>query len=616
MTPVEACGSAAAAGGHPLTCTERTVWQTCPTQVVAHGHAQFRHRARTVTSDGTVPITEEMATLDNELLLDAERVARPDTDDSTVNETTVKFAATITTRRTEILLVAAEVVLALLAAGVLAFWSRSINVNPLVRTGQVSGLAGLQLRFAILGIVLVAAVMIVVRLRGSAVVPVVTRLGSATLSGLVSGMLAGGVTLALRGTSLPFFGTMSGGDFATIARWAQSIVAGHSTLQSFYPPLPVYTLAWFSELTGVNVEFAFKDLEFIGAALFGPVAYLSWRLLLRPLPALAVGVIAALPLIELYKPYENLVLIALVPVLTKLLQYVRTAPERNYRQLVISGVLFGVALGICFLSYSGWFVWSALGFGAALLIVLPYRRGLLKALTVIGVTAVVMVAMCWQQITALLSASSSIKDTYFYFDTGVDPAYIAMWRGPFPGNIGVWPPPGELGGVGLFTIILGLGLAAALFLGLRNTVVITAACCFAGAWLMRFYYASQMYQQQAVQLYPRTTMEILYCLLLLTLLAVMLGWEKLRESTVALLRKGTSALTGRGRALPAGLIGAFCALLLVLGSAGSATVDNYLPRDDNSMGELAWVGQTSRMPNGHCSVYLAPDCKTVINTHP
>lgn len=561
-----------------------------------------------------VPITEEMATLDKELLLADEHVAKPDDDEPTVSETTVKFTATVTNRRTEILLVAAEVVLALLAAAVMAVWSRGINVNPLVRTGQVSGLAGLQLRFAIIGIVLVAATMIVVRWRGSAMVPIVTRLGSATLAGLISGFFAGGVTLALRGTSLPFFGTLSGGDFATIDKWAQSIVAGHSTLQAYYPPLPVYTLAWFSELTGVNVEFAFKDLELIGAALFGPVAYLSWRLLLRPLPALAIGVVAALPLVELYKPYEDLVLIALIPVLAKLLQTVRAAGERNYRQLVIAGVLFGIALGICFLSYSGWFVWSALGFIAALLLVLPYRRALAKALTVLGVTAVVMFALCFQQIIALLTAAGSVKDTYFYFDTSTDPAYIAMWRNDFPGNITVWPPPGELGGVGLFTLILGLGLAAALFLGLRNTIVITVVCCFAGAWLMRFYYASQMFQQQAVQLYPRTTMEILYCLLLLTLLAVMLGWERLRESTVALLRKGGTIVAGR--TLPAGLIGGLCALLLVLGSAGSATVDSYLPRNDNSMGELAWVGQTSKMPNGHCSVYLATNCKTVINTHP
>jgi galactan 5-O-arabinofuranosyltransferase len=515
--------------------------------------------------------------------------------------------------RTTVLLVAAEAALALGAAALLAWWSRSIDVNPLVRTGQVSGLAGLQLRFASIGIVVVATVMIVARVRGSAVVPVVTRLGSAAIAGLSSGFLAGGVELALRGTNLPFFGTMRGGDFATIAKWAQSILNGHSTMDPFYPPLPVYVLVWWSKLSGTIVPFSFKNLELVGAALFGPVAYLSWRLLLRPLPALAIGVVSALPLVELYKPYENLVLIALIPVLAKLLHHVHTAADRGYRHLALLGVAFGVALAACFLSYSGWFVWSAPGFGAAILIMTPWRRGPLKALTLVGVTAVVMVGICAHQIIALLRASGSVKDTYFYFDTSVDPAYIAMWRGDLPGTVGLWPPPGELGGVGVFTLVLCVGLAAALFLGLRNTIVVTAACCLAGAWLLRFYYASQMYQQRAVQLYPRTTMEILYCLLLLTLVAVLLGWERVRTSTVALVRAGRNAVAGK--ALPAGVIGGFCALLLVLGSAGSATVDHYLPRDDNSMGRLAWVGQSSRMPNGHCSIYLEQDCKTVVGTH-
>lgn len=577
-----------------------------------------------------------MAALDNEVVRSDGAVgdmpARPepaepdpvDTDPADTEPTTAEPADTGTTAEREpsrptglrrtVPLVAAEVVVALGAAVVLAWWSRSIDVNPLVRTGQVSGLAGLQLRFTSIGIAVIAAIMIAVRVRGSAAVPVVTRLGSAAIAGLSSGFLAGGVELALRGTSLPFFGTMTGGDFATIAKWAQSILNGHSTLQPFYPPLPVYALVWWSKLSGTIVPFSFKDLELLGAALFGPVAYLSWRLLLRPLPALAIGVVSALPLIELYKPYENLVLIALVPVLAKLLHHVHTAAERGYRELVLLGVAFGVALGICFLSYSGWFVWSAPGFVVAVLIMAPWRRGPLRALTLLGTTGIVMGAICAHQIKALLMASGSVKDTFFYFDTSVDPAYIAMWRGDMPGNVGLWPPPGELGGVGVFTILLCLGLAAALFLGLRNAIVVTAACCLGGAWLMRFYYASQMYQQHAVQLYPRTTMEILYCLLLLTLVAVLLGWERLRQSSVALLRMSRNAVAGK--ALPAGVIGAFCALLLVLGSAGSATIDRYLPRNDNSMGKLAWVGQSSRMPDGHCSVYLQPDCRTVVGTRP
>ncbi len=509
-------------------------------------------------------------------------------------------------RRWGFLLPAAEVATALGAAGVLGLWSRSIDVDPLRRLGQVSGLAALQLRFAILGIATVVAVLVAVRIWGRAAVPVVSRLGCAVVAGLSSGLLVGGVTLALRGTRLPFYGDH--GDAKTITGWADSIQQGHSVLPSFYPPLPVYVLTWWSDLTGVNTLFAFKHLELVGAALFGPVAYLSWRLLLRPLPALAVGLVSALPLVELYKPYENLVLIALVPLLARFLGYVRSAPRRGYRRLVLVGALFGVAFGVLFLSYSGWYVWSAPGGAAALAIVLPWRRGLRRALTFVGTAGVTMVVICGYQIAALLRASGTVKDGYIYFDTLVDPAYIAMWRGGLPGKVGMWPPPGELGGVGLFTILLCVGLAGALLLAPRNPIVLTVACCFAGAWVLRFYFASQMFRTHTVQLYPRTSIEIVYLLLLLTLLAAVFGWRRLRPRSRTA-RRARAMLPGN--ALTAGLVAGLCALLLVLGSAGSATVDTYLPRNDNSMAQLAWTAQKSRMPDGRCSGYFLPDCQTM-----
>ncbi|MFI9381040.1 hypothetical protein [Kutzneria sp. NPDC052558] len=501
----------------------------------------------------------------------------------------------------------AEGAIALGAAAVLTLLSTSVNVNPLDRIGQVSGLAGIQLRFAVLGVLVIAAVLVVSRLRGLGTLPTLTRFGSAAIAGLASGFTAGGLVLALRGTSEPLNATRAGGDFSAIAGWAESIIAGHSTMPNFYPPLPVYVVAWLSELTGQPVAFSFKDLEIVGTALFGPVAYLAWRLLLRPLPALVIGVVSALPLVYPYKPYENLVLIALIPILIRVLQNVRNAPERSHKQLILPGVITGLALGICFLSYSGWFVWSAPGFFVAVLCLAPWKRGLPKAITYVAISGVVMLALCWRQIASLLHAGTTVKDNYFYFDTLTDPAYFAMWRGDLPGDVGLWPPPGELGGVGLYTIILFAGLALALFLALRNPIVVTLACCFGGAWLLRFYFASQMYQAQSVQLYPRTTMEIVYTLLVLTLFAVLTSWERVRDWLTARGQGGMFGLTG-------GVVGAFAALLLVFGSAGSATANNYLPRNDNSEGHLAWVGQTERMPNGHCSVYLQDDCTTPVGT--
>jgi galactan 5-O-arabinofuranosyltransferase len=57
-----------------------------------------------------------------------------------------------------------------------------------------------------------------------------------------------------------------------------------------------------------------------------------------------------------------------------------------------------------------------------------------------------------------------VQDRYFYFDTSVEPAYIAMWRNDLPGDVGPWPPPGELAGVGVFTLLLVVGLGAAVAL--------------------------------------------------------------------------------------------------------------------------------------------------------
>ena len=57
--------------------------------------------------------------------------------------------------------------------------------------------------------------------------------------------------------------------------------------------------------------------------------YLAWRLLLAPGWALAVTLIAALPLLEPYKPYTTVVLVVLVPVLIALLSALRRVARRE-----------------------------------------------------------------------------------------------------------------------------------------------------------------------------------------------------------------------------------------------------------------------------------------------
>src|SRR5262249_54446767 len=138
----------------------------------------------------------------------------------------------------------------------------------------------------------------------------------------------------------------------------------------------------------------------------------------------------------------------------------------------------------------------------------------------LGLTAAIFLLVVRQYALGVLDDAMGIKDTYVYFDVKAEPMYIAMWRNDTPGIVGVWPPIGELGGVGLFTIALAIGVAASVVIGRGKALVIGLTSVMAGAWLLRFQYARKLWATKLVQLYPRTTPLILYCLLILTGYAV------------------------------------------------------------------------------------------------
>lgn len=469
--------------------------------------------------------------------------------------------------------------------------SRSVDVNPLDRIGQVSGLAALDLRFLVLGLVVLAAVIVTAAVRAPRVFPLTCRLACAGVAGLATGLMGGGLVLALRGTTWPLFADL--GDAGQLTGWADSLVAGGS-MPAAYPPLAVHLLAWWAELTTSSTADALQIMQIVGTALFGPVAYLAWRLLLPPGWALGIGLVAALPLIEPYKPYSNAVLIALLPVTIKFLQLLSRSGTASWRRLALSGLGAGAATGLLFLTYSGWFVWSAMGVCAALLIVFPWRTGFVRGLVLLGVTSTVFLGIAAPHLLGILRAAGGAKDTYFYFDTYVEPAYIAMWRSDLPGNPGPWPPPGELASVGLFTVLLVVGLGVAIALAGQHTVVITLGCCLISSWLMRFWLAGQMYETQSVQLYPRTTAEILYCLLLLCGFAAYFASQRFGRPRIGLSARSPA-------------IGALSAVLLLSLFAGSAISDHYLPRPDNSQGILAYFAQMVKQQNGNCPAYSWPD---------
>ena len=448
-------------------------------------------------------------------------------------------------------------------------WSCTfIRVSPLDRLGQVAGLAGLAFRFFLFGMALLAAMLIAKRVRKGAEHEMTTRLVCAALAGLATAMIAGGILVALRGTPWGLNGR--GGDAGALAAWATALHNGEA-IPPTYPPLSLHVLHYYSDLVGLLPELALKHLQIAGVAMVGPFAYLAWRFLLPPAWSLAIGVVASLPLVEPYKPFPNLVLIVFLPLAILYLKALRESATRSAPHLAQTAVLFGIAFGLACLMYSGWFQWSAPGLFVAALVVFPWREGPRKGGLLLALTGLVFGLVTAKYLGGLLlDPAGKIADNYVYFDVRTEPMYIAIWRNDTPGDVGVWPPIGELGGVGLYTILLALGMGAAIALGRRTTVVIGTGMILAGAWFMRFFFARQMWETKLVQLYPRTTPLILYSLIVLSGFAVF--WLVRRLSVDHPLR-GSS-----------GVIGALCTLMLVFASAGTATADRFMPLNSDPPG--------------------------------
>src|SRR6185295_13173281 len=80
-----------------------------------------------------------------------------------------------------------ELIASLSTAILFLAWSRTVDVNPLDRLGQVSGLAQLQFRFAVFSVVLIAAVILAAKLRGGRALAMTLRIACAAAAGLATG---------------------------------------------------------------------------------------------------------------------------------------------------------------------------------------------------------------------------------------------------------------------------------------------------------------------------------------------------------------------------------------------------------------------------------------------
>ena len=129
-----------------------------------------------------------------------------------------------------------EVIVSIGAAALSVQLSRAIVVDPLNRVGQVSGVAGLDVRYLLLALVVVGACLLA-EWRGGPAWPVVRRCAYAAVAGLTTGLIAGGILLALRGTDWPLFA--NDGDSGQLMRWADSVIAGRP-IPADYPPAIIH----------------------------------------------------------------------------------------------------------------------------------------------------------------------------------------------------------------------------------------------------------------------------------------------------------------------------------------------------------------------------------------
>ncbi|MFD7629595.1 hypothetical protein ACFV7Q_26815 [Streptomyces sp. NPDC059851] len=509
---------------------------------------------------------------------------------------------------------AAEVAVCLAAAIGFMLLSRHISVNPTVRLGQVSGLAALQKYAALIGLPLLALLLYTAYRGAARRHRIVKRLVCAALAGLATGVIAGGVVVALRGTPHPLGGQE--GDPGVLIDMANSFLHDEG-MSGIYPPaFPALMALWAKIRYHGRGEtgFALHDLQIFFTAVAGPMAYLSWRLLLRPFWALLIAVPAAVLFLDPIRPYSHVVMIVLLPLLGYWLRHMRRAGRLGLQQLLLRGAAAGVIFGALFLWYSGWYVWAAPGAAVLALFLFPWREGTAvckRAGLFVGTTVLTAGIVGAPLLYQMLRLGAENPDRYAFLSVYADPGYVLGWVSDRSGTLTyqTWPVAGEMAGQSGFALLLLFGVGLGLGLGLRHVMVRTAGAVLAGAWFARFWFASHMAHDKAVQLFPRTTWIIMYCLMILAVFGMMAvvhrgsGWI---ERTLRAARAGAADGAGAARVIPLRVVrqfaaGMVCVLALFAAMGTSWSVNRYMPSADvDSMGIDAYRAHTIQKRDGSC----------------
>ncbi|MGW7428828.1 hypothetical protein ACWGIN_04685 [Streptomyces sp. NPDC054861] len=497
---------------------------------------------------------------------------------------------------------AGEGAVGLLTALGFAYGGLTVADSPVTRIGQVSGLANLQFRLASAVLVVVAVVAWATVRGGARARSLSVRLGASAVAGLSTGFVGAAQVFALRGTPWPLNGPY--GDNNRLLGWAQEVLHTGS-MDAFYPPAVPHLLGYAAGagLLDGRPAFGLKWLFIAFVALTGPAAYLAWRMSLRPLPALAVALLTALQQTLPHKPYSPFVLVLLVPLIAKLLLWLRAAPRFGEKGAVGRGAFLGALFGLLFLIYAGWHLWSSPGFLVAALFFFPWRAGPLRGLLFLAGAVGGFLLVAGAYLTVLFGATGT-RDQWCSGFTLTEPAYIGTtplsaraWDEP-----GEYPGPGDFAGLPVYAVAALIGLGVAVALGLRLAVVVAPLACLGSAWFIRFWLAGHMEADQQVQLFPRTTMQIQVGLTALAVLAgVLVAWR-----LAPLARRRADAGGGGPTGAPEfTAVGVLLAMALAGGMIGSFFGNQYLPThpDEKLAGTLAWQAHQFRKPDGDCPKY-------------
>ncbi|MFD7453513.1 hypothetical protein [Kitasatospora sp. NPDC059827] len=209
----------------------------------------------------------------------------------------------------------------------------------------------------------------------------------------------------------------------------------------------------------------------------------------------------------------------------------------------------------------------------------------------------------------LVRFGATTKDRYAMITVYADPAYVLGWASDRAGTQTYhdWPVGGELAGQSAFTLLLLAAAALAIGLGSGGVLVRTVATVLVSSWLLRFWFAAQMERTQAVQLYPRTTWIIMYCLIVLAVLGLMLAVRRTAAWSRRLSRPSGGPATGQNllavrRITAAGV----CAIALFTAMAGSWSANRYMPTTASGvldMGLDAWRAHVLKDATGQCPRY-------------